>query len=331
MKPKLANILDELRFNFLTEEKLRNYNSDFDKLKQDFKFIEFIKKEIDEKAIYNSDYGKLLTLSGIILNLNGIDKESFKSKIEDPDAQELLTIVFHLLDQFIVNLNHLGHCQIIMQEVAKFFEKKKNKDEIILDMDLRMIYSIILDYYFVLEVKDILKNLNPEWKKIIEDMKLSIYNYLQNISKYSNLGLGEIRNKKSKTYIENNQYKSIYITPDMIDLLKEKIEAYRNFNDNIFDNSLNPELLTKIAELILNPDLEGFENKHFHKLNHVFGEKSTLTQNEKYLLIHELLVTYNHPSVISKNVEVEYYEVKYSPKEIRLHKIRKVKALLKKR
>ncbi len=208
-----------------------------------------------------------------------------------------------LTDKYIIDRKKWNK----LYELIYYFNRKNQIKETNF-YDIQKIYSEFFDYYVLTILKNIYDGLNSDFKNQVNDIILNFVGSLKNASTFWDLKMKDVNDFTGKKAISqiNNNFLNVFLTPDMINNLLTIVGKYQELDDKVFNNSLSSGILMEFAEFIEQIDI--IELFKFDKTKEVFENMTTIKQRNKMLLMHEILVLFEHPLAISPIKEEEFFK-----------------------
>ncbi len=209
-----------------------------------------------------------------------------------------------LTDKYIIDRKKWNK----LYELIYYFNRKNQIKETNF-YDIQKIYSEFFDYYALTILKNCYNSLNSDFKNQVNDI---IFNFIGSIKNASSLwemkmkDVNDFTGKKAVSRINNNML-SLFLTPDMMNELITIVGKYQELDDKVFNNSLNSEILMEFAEVVEQIDI--LESFKFDKTREIFENIPLVKQRKKMLLVHEILVLFEHPLAISSEKEEEFFKI----------------------
>lgn len=298
------------------------------KLEELFKKIDL--DNIDESLIEEVPKEEIFTFENIFLEKN-IIKEEYK--LEPFGNSELAGFVF----LFVYKIQNIGppktqdelnlfcfisnFCTQYSFDKPNNFKKwnklyelinsfnKENKIEETNFFEVQKIYSEFFDYYLLNTLKNSYYSLNYDIKNQFNNIILDFVVSLKNASSFWDIKMKDVNDFTGKKAISQikNKFLSVYLTPDFMNDLLTIVGKYQELDDKVFNNSLNGEILMEFADLVERFNL--LESIKFDKTKEVFQNMTTIKHRKKMLLMHEILVLFEHPLALSLEKEEEFFKI----------------------
>lgn len=181
---------------------------------------------------------------------------------------------------------------------------------------------------FIKELKSIFINIKSEIKDEFKEIYTNLLLSLSNAASLINEDLDSFMSKKGTLYGSNNNYKSIMLNKDIIELFKKNLEPYNILNSSVFANSITDKFLIKLIFYIENFQISDIDSEIFNRLNFIFTEDTELSTYKKNLYIHELLFEFfQHPKAINLIKDEPIFKNR-TKNEIEKNKISIVKSII---
>ena len=262
-------------------------------IKSEYKYSPFIKSEIFINFLifmYN-------------LDLKGINRNTIEN--QQKEDREFLTFLFELIEK----QNPRMEMAIMQYEkmIRISFKAGKFVHEVTTeDVQFLKIAAAFYEYYFIKDAIDLLKKSDGDFAQSILNM---IPNFIQHLSNASNLMKIEDKDIKDEQFYSNKPKLKgfkIFLTNDMLKLLKLPLEIIEEFNKKIFSNTITKEVIESLIASLndLNNDVE-FQFM-FKNLDDVFGEHVQMSKRAKKILLHDIFMIYGHPMAITDDEELKY-------------------------
>lgn len=326
-KPNIDEIFENLKFNTNVNELMAEFSEqEMEGFESAYKLQSEIEDLLGTTLLNKSKIASILIFYGALFENSGITKDNIQEKILDDDSKYFLGLFLNLLDKIFTPDKDIIRYKELIDLIKEHQIKMKLPSKHFID--LHTVFSAFWDYHVITEITSSIKKLDSKYKQDFNEIIDSIIKSIVNASKFIHKDLEELTKKKA-TVQDKRTHTTFYLTTEMIDCIKKDLEIYSTLNKKIFMDSLSNETLDLIANLIMKFKYSDIETKIFPKLDNFFGINSAITKYRQKLLLHEIFVFYNHPSVISRENEASATYSAMSIKELNLAKIRKVEALLK--
>jgi hypothetical protein len=167
-------------------------------------------------------------------------------------------------------------------------------------LDFYLVQSIFTDYNIAINVSKFIKGLEPEIKSEFECIKMELNTILENSAEYWEMtDQNKLRYKKAIINNGNKKPDKIFLSESMIIAMLIYINNIKEFNENILENSLTPELIREIIDLIKFCEDFNFIDDTLKRLIDIFPNDKSISIRKKKLIIHDFLLYFNHPKAMN--------------------------------
>jgi hypothetical protein len=325
-KITLSELLEELNFNTNLEETNEVVPEDIlDQSKHHLLIINEIEESLKTTPLNKSAFAKQLFHFNYLLENSGITEENYKEVVSNDENQYFLGLYYSFKNKVLVKDFEIKYKKLVAFSINYFKEKDKGK---IITINPDQIFSVYFDYMIIKELKSIFLSIKPEIKNEFTEIYTNLLSSLNNAASLMNEDLDSFNSKKGTLYGNNNNYKSIMLNKDIIELFRKNLEPYNILNSTVFSNSITDKFLIKLIFYIENFQISDLDNEIFNRLNYTFTEDTELSTYKKNLFIHELLLEFFlHPKAINLIKDEPIFKNR-TKNEIEKNKISIVKSII---
>ena len=284
-------------------------------------------KLIIKVSEHNKEVAKITAEEQIQIHQTILAQQEIRNEIRNSAFNQSLYLEWFLLFKLIidryglkpenidiqkdVNLSFLKSILIFSEDFCKILEKsiinisieenfQNHKIELLETLDFGLIQSIFTDYTIAINVSKFIKGIEPEIKSEFECIKMEFNTLLENSANYWEItDQNKLRYKRAIINNGNKNPDKLFLSESMIIALFISINNLKEFNENILENSLTPELIREIIGLVKFCEDFNFKDETLKRLIEIFPNDKSITIRKKKLIIHDFLLYFNHPKAMN--------------------------------